>query len=228
MGMDSLLAIEFRNRLKAALGQHGKRISATLIFNYPTIDAIGNYLLEEILPEQVLKTEVKVKKKLIAERPSQKPSRPASCARSIPSPAALQNSPICPRSSVARLLPPERHDSIDWPRTRAGSGVGESMSESTSSLRSLLARGLLVTLAYYLGGRAGLALPYYGVAVTLLWPPTGIALAALLRWGPGMSPAILAGAWLVNFHASDSVLISSLASALDVLVDGSYSSALAR
>jgi len=81
-----------------------------------------------------------------------------------------------------------------------------------SSRQRLLVRTLLVALAYYAGARAGLALPYFGSTVTLLWPPTGIALAALLRWGPAMGPAILASAWLVTFHTSHSPLISSLIS----------------
>ena len=51
--------------------------------------------------------------------------------------------------------------------------------------------------AYYLGGRAGLALPQFGDHVTLIWPPAGIALAGLLRFGPGVWPGVWAGALLV-------------------------------
>ena len=52
----------------------------------------------------------------------------------------------------------------------------------------------LLALAYYVTGRLGLALPQLGAQITLIWPPTGIALAALLRWGPGVWPGILIGA----------------------------------
>ena len=55
-----------------------------------------------------------------------------------------------------------------------------------------------VTAAYYLGGRLGLSIPYLGSHVSLIWPPTGIALAAMLRWGFGMWPAVWLGAFLVN------------------------------
>jgi len=58
-------------------------------------------------------------------------------------------------------------------------------------------RVCLLALAYYVTGRLGLALPQLGAQVTLIWPPTGIALAALLRWGPGMWPGILIGAFAV-------------------------------
>ena len=42
---------------------------------------------------------------------------------------------------------------------------------------------LLVVLAYYATGKLGLVIPYVGSSITLVWLPTGIAIAALLRWG---------------------------------------------
>ncbi len=59
-------------------------------------------------------------------------------------------------------------------------------------------RAALVMLAYYLGGRLGLAIPQVGSHASLFWPSSGIALAALLRWGPGMAPAIAVAALAVN------------------------------
>jgi len=50
----------------------------------------------------------------------------------------------------------------------------------------------LLALACWAGGRVGLAAPRIDTHVSLLWPPTGIALAALLRYGPGLWP----GVWL--------------------------------
>ena len=70
MGMDSLLAVEFRNRLKASLGPvHGKSLSPTLIFNHPTIHAITDYLLKEILSQSAIPSVSKVKKQKTTDEP---------------------------------------------------------------------------------------------------------------------------------------------------------------
>jgi len=46
LGIDSLMAVELRNRLKASLGQS---IRPTVVFDYPTIEALVDYLLQEVL-----------------------------------------------------------------------------------------------------------------------------------------------------------------------------------
>jgi acyl carrier protein len=46
LGLDSLLAVELRNTLATALG---KPLPATLLFDYPSIDALTDYLLVEVL-----------------------------------------------------------------------------------------------------------------------------------------------------------------------------------
>ena len=61
-----------------------------------------------------------------------------------------------------------------------------------------------VALAYFATGWLGLTLPYYGSHITLIWLPTGIAVAALMRWGSGMWPGIAAGAFLVNWVVGSS------------------------
>ncbi len=63
--------------------------------------------------------------------------------------------------------------------------------------------------AYYLGGRLGLSMPYVGSHISLIWPPTGIALAALLRWGPGMWPGVWLGAFLVNLAVGSSLPLAA-------------------
>jgi PAS domain S-box-containing protein len=65
-------------------------------------------------------------------------------------------------------------------------------------MKELLPRLLLVALAYYLTGRVGLEFASWGNQVTLIWPPTGIALFALLAWGPRMLPAIWLASLAIN------------------------------
>ena len=61
------------------------------------------------------------------------------------------------------------------------------------------ARVLLLALLYFVTGRLGLMIPAYGSHITLIWLPTGIAVAALLRCGPGCWPGVTLGAAAVNF-----------------------------
>ena len=62
-------------------------------------------------------------------------------------------------------------------------------------------RALVITLAYMAAGRLGLALSGPSPLISPFWPAAGLALAALLRWGPAQVPAIALGAWLVNLSA---------------------------
>jgi two-component system, cell cycle sensor histidine kinase and response regulator CckA len=60
----------------------------------------------------------------------------------------------------------------------------------------------LVGLAgvYWLLGEAVFQVATVGNKVALVWPSAGVALAALLRWGPRYWPAVFAGALLVGFR----------------------------
>ena len=65
---------------------------------------------------------------------------------------------------------------------------------------ALLAAKILVVLgAYYGSGRLGLLSPIGAGDVSPLWPPTGIALVALLLWGPRVWPGVAMGAVLINY-----------------------------
>jgi integral membrane sensor domain MASE1/anti-sigma regulatory factor (Ser/Thr protein kinase) len=60
----------------------------------------------------------------------------------------------------------------------------------------------VVALAYYASAEVGLRLALVGNDVTPLWPPTGIALVALLLWGRRVWPAIAVAALAVNLPIS--------------------------
>jgi hypothetical protein len=49
LGLDSLLALELRNRLGAALGE---KQPATLLFNYPSIAALRDHLATRLIPAE--------------------------------------------------------------------------------------------------------------------------------------------------------------------------------
>jgi diguanylate cyclase (GGDEF)-like protein/PAS domain S-box-containing protein len=71
-------------------------------------------------------------------------------------------------------------------------------------------RTVLLFAAYYLTGRAGLTVPQFGPHVTLIWPPTGIALAALLRFGLGTWPGILLGALALSLSTGSPAWLALL------------------
>jgi signal transduction histidine kinase len=56
----------------------------------------------------------------------------------------------------------------------------------------------IVTLVYFISGKLGLQLAFLNASASAVWPPSGIALAALLLLGYRVWPAILVGAFLVN------------------------------
>jgi signal transduction histidine kinase len=55
-----------------------------------------------------------------------------------------------------------------------------------------------LALAYFLSARLGLRLALINSSATAVWPPTGIALAALLLGGKRLWPAIFVGAFAAN------------------------------
>ncbi len=62
----------------------------------------------------------------------------------------------------------------------------------------LLGRILALATAYFIGARLGLQLAFENRNVTAVWPPTGIAVAALLLWGIRVWPGIAIGAFVAN------------------------------
>jgi len=61
---------------------------------------------------------------------------------------------------------------------------------------------------YVVAGKLGLSLAFVHASASPVWPPTGIALAALLTLGYRVWPAIFAGAFVVNISTAGSVATS--------------------
>jgi signal transduction histidine kinase/CheY-like chemotaxis protein/HPt (histidine-containing phosphotransfer) domain-containing protein len=70
--------------------------------------------------------------------------------------------------------------------------------------------GVLVAVCviYIAAGKLGLSLAFVHKSATALWPPSGIALAAMLVFGPRIAPAIFAGALVVNVTTDGNALTS--------------------
>src|SRR5437588_12492827 len=72
----------------------------------------------------------------------------------------------------------------------------------------VLRRGRLITaivglaILYVLAGKLGLSLAVVNSSTTAVWPPTGIAIAALLLFGVRLWPGVLLGAFLVNLSTT--------------------------
>ncbi|MCF7986056.1 MAG: PAS domain S-box protein [Methylovulum sp.] len=71
--------------------------------------------------------------------------------------------------------------------------------------KSWIVHCLVLALAYFMGGKLGDLLCFYPDYATSIWPPSGIALAAILLYGSGVWPGVLLGAFMANF---DNVLIN--------------------
>lgn len=86
-------------------------------------------------------------------------------------------------------------------------------SERTRRTAVAVLRVLAVTAAYYAGGGLGLIreVSVHGAVVTPLWPPTGIALGALIYLGLSAWPGIALGSLLVVATLSGSVTPSTFA-----------------
>ena len=74
-------------------------------------------------------------------------------------------------------------------------------------------RRVLLVLAlaalYFVAARLGLRLAYLNASASALWPPTGLALAALLLFGYDVWPAIFIGAFAVNLFTAGDLVTST-------------------
>jgi diguanylate cyclase len=69
-----------------------------------------------------------------------------------------------------------------------------------------LAQLAIVCGAYFALAKAGLEFAFANQSVTSVWPPTGLALAALVLWGQRMWPAVAIGAFLANITTAGPLL----------------------
>ena len=65
-----------------------------------------------------------------------------------------------------------------------------------------------LTTIYVAAGKLALRVAFLDPSASAVWPPTGIALAALLVLGRGMWPAVFLGAFLVNLTTAGNVATS--------------------
>src|SRR5262245_56806632 len=67
---------------------------------------------------------------------------------------------------------------------------------------------ILLGVAYFMLATLGLHLASINPSATPIWPPTGLAIAAILLWGHRLAPAIFVAAFLVNQLTAGSTLTS--------------------
>jgi PAS domain S-box-containing protein len=73
-----------------------------------------------------------------------------------------------------------------------------------------------LAVAYFIAGKLGLKLAIVHAQATAVWPPTGIALAALLLWGYRLWPGILIGAFLVNVTTGGAITITQTLASIGI------------
>src|SRR5713226_8510904 len=110
---------------------------------------------------------------------------------------------------VLREVPPMSRASLDFPapplserRLPEEGGV-----QRPHRLKYALTLVALATV-YLIAGKLGLKLALVNPSATAVWPPTGIALAALLLLGYRVWPAIFVGAFFVNVLTAGSIFTS--------------------
>ncbi|HXA44408.1 MAG TPA: MASE1 domain-containing protein, partial [Candidatus Angelobacter sp.] len=75
----------------------------------------------------------------------------------------------------------------------------------------------LFVLLYFGAGKLGLALAFINPSASAVWPPTGLALAAVLLWGNRLWPGIFIGSFLLEYASQRAVGISLCTGTGDVL-----------
>ncbi len=79
------------------------------------------------------------------------------------------------------------------------------LGRSSHVVRPWLGRAAIVAVVYFAAAKFGLSLASETRQVTAVFPPTGIALAALLLFGPRVWPGVFVGAFVANATSSEAV-----------------------
>src|SRR3954470_7839714 len=87
---------------------------------------------------------------------------------------------------------------------------------------------ILLFLAYFATARLGLLMDAVAGFATLVWTPSGIALAALILVGSRLWPGVLAGALIVNLLAGGSLPVALAIAAGKTLEAGAGAGMLRR
>ena len=90
----------------------------------------------------------------------------------------------------------------------------------TRSVGGYLLAVVALAAAYYGAAKLGLRLAYLGGAVTALWPPVGVGIAVLTRFGLRLWPGIVVGDLLVANYSTPlgTVLGQTTGNTLEVLI----------
>src|SRR5262245_6259966 len=88
-------------------------------------------------------------------------------------------------------------------------GTPSNVDGRASGLRSDVVRALALAVVYFAAAKLGLRLAFAADQVSPVWPPTGIALAAVVLLGPRIWPGIALGAFLANVTAHETVVTAA-------------------
>src|SRR5918912_4461229 len=72
----------------------------------------------------------------------------------------------------------------------------------TRSVGGYLLTVVALAAVYYAAAKLGLGLAYLNGAVTALWPPVGVGIAALTLFGPRLLPGVVVGDLLVGDYST--------------------------
>lgn len=80
----------------------------------------------------------------------------------------------------------------------AGATSASRILEKPTPYPLLAVQILAVAAVYFVAAKVGLSFAFVNASVSPVWPPTGVAIAAVLLWGYRIWPGIFLGAFLVN------------------------------